>query len=195
MSSLSLSFSSMQTDQGDLPSPSPCSPNKILARIFPLSFPSWTRGGRRSLRPSLCQTLSPYSRRHHHPLLTPSECAPFCRPPRMTPRRSDRSRYPSYARGRRHAHRGRPTWARQHRPPPDLSPRRQAPLRAHDQFPRMPPPRTQLAPRTGHDTLTRSGRPERSERAQRSDTHAYTPAPLRTQTCTALHAQADATVT
>jgi hypothetical protein len=70
---LFLSFSSKKTDLGDLPSPSPCSPNKILARISPLSFPSWTRGGRRSPRASLCQTLSPYSLRHHHPLPTPSE--------------------------------------------------------------------------------------------------------------------------
>jgi hypothetical protein len=79
----------------DLPSLSPYSPNKILTRIYPLSFPCWTRGRRRSPRASLCQTLSSLSPSTPPPLPTPvSVCHP-CWPPRMTPCHSDRARYPS----------------------------------------------------------------------------------------------------
>jgi hypothetical protein len=82
----------------------------------------------------------------------------------MTPRRSDRPRYPSCARGRRHCRCGRHAWSGRHRRPLVLSPRRSPRRHPNVQFHETPRPQTYCARRPDHASPTRSGRPEHPER-------------------------------
>jgi hypothetical protein len=110
-------------------------PNTKSCQRSTLVVSGWIEGRKRSLRPNPAEP-SPLSLFFNQPPpSTPSSRSPPCRNPSTSPT-SQRHGVSTPCRPcRRHAHRGCPTGAEQHRPPPVMSPRRRAPLRAHDQFP------------------------------------------------------------
>jgi hypothetical protein len=103
-------------------------------------------------------------------------------------------RYLSYTLDVAIADDGRHAWSGHHRPPTEPSPRRQTCLDPTDKFPEPDTPEPHRARHPDHAESNPTGRLEHPEHAWRSSTHACAPAPLRTQACTALHAEADTTI-
>jgi hypothetical protein len=163
-------------------------PNTKSCQRSSLVVSGWIEGRKRSPRPNPAEP-SPLSPFFNQPLpSTPSSRSPPCRNPSTSPTSQRHGVSTPRRPCCRHAHRGRSTGAEQHRPPLVMSPRRRAPLRAHDQFPRAPPPRTHTTPRTGHATPSRFRRPEHPDRTLRSRARAHAHVQYHARPCTATSA-------
>jgi hypothetical protein len=113
----------------------------------------------------------------HRPLPLPFDLEPPLTPCSRSPPRREPNPDPNLQwlhsstprrQRRRPGHRGRPSWAGQHRPPQDLSPRRRAPLHVLDQFPKTEGPEPDRARHCNPAEPSYAARPERLERAARS---------------------------
>jgi hypothetical protein len=95
---------------------------------------------KRSPRPTPLPERSPPLLFDATPRPTPNGLAPFCRPPRTIPHRSDRPRYPLSRPWSMPCPPWTPTRADLHRPSPNPSPRHQPRVDLYDQFPEPPRP-------------------------------------------------------
>jgi hypothetical protein len=114
--------------------------------------------------------------------------------PNPTPAHRDTAQAPHAALDVTMATVGIPAWTARHRPPPELSPRRQTRLDPLDQFPEPALLETDRATQPYHASPTPASRPERAERAARFHAPAPRPAPPSTRSRTASTCRRNATL-